>query len=225
MSSITATRVQEFNALFRPEVDAWGIPNNYHFAVKKLPILAGEAVFVVNPYNAHNHSEGRTLITSLSPDDQAKVIVPLILEAFVSRFDAGTSLIHQMHDNCFPWAPWTWSTTDEVLATAVSNRLRELGVRSELCNVGVFTPSEIRNAEKFWRQFRDDLTAQLIGIPDQETPADLGAFCAVCGFTPTLDVSLKRCARCKRVHYCSPACQRADWVTHKARCSAATPAV
>lgn len=176
MSSITLTRVQQFNGLFRPEVDAWGLPNHYHFAVKKLPILAGEAVFMVNPYNAHNHSEGRSLITSLSTEDQAKVIVPLLLEAFVSRFEAGTSMIHQMHDNCFPWVPWTWSTTDQVLATAVSNRLRELDVRSDLCDVGVSTPSEVQNAEKFWRQFRDDLTSQSSASLTRKPPLTSGAF-------------------------------------------------
>lgn len=43
--------------------------------------------------------------------------------------------------------------------------------------------------------------------------ADLTA-CASCATTD----NLKHCARCKNVSYCSKACQRAHWQTHKPSC-------
>ncbi|MDR3670163.1 MAG: zinc finger MYND domain-containing protein [Holophaga sp.] len=33
-----------------------------------------------------------------------------------------------------------------------------------------------------------------------------------------------RCGRCKQSHYCSPACQKQDWPSHKATCSAVASA-
>lgn len=40
-------------------------------------------------------------------------------------------------------------------------------------------------------------------------------FCAICGKAH----GLKKCARCKRISYCSSACQRQDWTEHKKVCS------
>ena len=43
---------------------------------------------------------------------------------------------------------------------------------------------------------------------------DAGGTCAVCGAAAS-----KRCSSCKRVSYCSEACQRNGWKTHKTECS------
>ncbi len=42
--------------------------------------------------------------------------------------------------------------------------------------------------------------------------------CAVCGSVGTAEAKLQRCGSCKRVEYCSVACQRADWKAHKPLC-------
>ncbi|KAJ7876616.1 hypothetical protein B0H13DRAFT_2668595 [Mycena leptocephala] len=42
--------------------------------------------------------------------------------------------------------------------------------------------------------------------------------CAVCG---NVEHELRRCGKCKHASYCSKACQKADWSTHKFACSAA----
>lgn len=38
--------------------------------------------------------------------------------------------------------------------------------------------------------------------------------CAVCRSA----ASIKKCARCRNIHYCSPTCQRANWRSHRATC-------
>ena len=152
MESAVASKLQSFNTLPRPERDAFCRRNHYHFAVKALPGVPGEAVLFANPYNNHHDCEGRSRISPLSPDEQAKTIVPLLLEAFVNRFDE-QGIIPQMGSNMEPFAPFTWSTTDESLAQAVSRRCRAIGVRSDLCEVAVTTAEELRSAEACWMKW------------------------------------------------------------------------
>lgn len=38
--------------------------------------------------------------------------------------------------------------------------------------------------------------------------------CAVCAS----EESIRKCARCRNIQYCSPRCQRADWRAHKSTC-------
>ncbi|KAF2472605.1 uncharacterized protein BDR25DRAFT_15762 [Lindgomyces ingoldianus] len=47
--------------------------------------------------------------------------------------------------------------------------------------------------------------------------------CATCGFSSLIATGppLLRCSRCQAVYYCSKACQRADWKSHKASCTRA----
>ncbi|KAJ5084182.1 hypothetical protein NUU61_008761 [Penicillium alfredii] len=91
-------------------------------------------------------------------------------------------------------------------STTTSPRLRAYGVRPELRNASVSSAEDIRIAEVCWMIWSCDF-AQL----------------AVCGFTPSLDKSLQRCARCKLISYCSRDCQRADWKIHKRYCEPLEP--
>ena len=51
------------------------------------------------------------------------------------------------------------------------------------------------------------------------TPAQQRRQCAACGAAAGKGVKLRKCARCRQVRYCSPACQAADWARHRAECS------
>lgn len=51
-----------------------------------------------------------------------------------------------------------------------------------------------------------------------------GGKCGSCNKDQSqLSKSLKTCAKCKRVQYCSRECQKKDWKSHKRACALATP--
>ena len=50
------------------------------------------------------------------------------------------------------------------------------------------------------------------------------ATCAHCGEVEPMMGDFKRCSRCKKIHYCSSACQKAHWKTHKPTCGSAAAA-
>ncbi|KAJ5485471.1 hypothetical protein N7539_005459 [Penicillium diatomitis] len=176
---------------------------------------------MVNPYSDHEHTEGRTRIVSLPLAQQAKVIVPLLLYSFIGRFDEDGP-IYQMKDSNMPWAPWTWSTDNPALAEAVSARLRAIGVREELCQVSESDPEMTKTAQKKWDRMRRELEAAVPFLPEDQFEGEVDQSCNFCGFTPSLDYSFQRCARCKWAYYCSRDCQKADWSSHKQDCCPTT---
>ncbi|KAJ5287052.1 hypothetical protein N7478_002738 [Penicillium angulare] len=222
MSSL-ANRVREFNRLRRPEMDDIGTPNHYIFSVISLPKVPGNAVFVANPYNGHYHYDGRARITPLAVEEQAKIIVPILLEIFNSRFDSEGELIYQMNSDMSPWAPNSWGTADPALARAVSNRLTAFGVHREMCEVKVADKEQVLTANTIWRRAANELLKAMGGAmssPPDEFGDNVNRLCEVCGFTPSLDVKLLSCARCKKIYYCTKACQKLDWPMHKPSCVA-----
>ncbi|KAJ5472959.1 Zinc fingerMYND-type [Penicillium desertorum] len=202
MASVTASQLRSFNSLQRPEWDAFGRRNHYHFAVKALPGVPGEAVFFANPYNKHH-----------------EIIVPLLLEAFVNRFDE-PGLIPQMGSNIEPFAPFTWSTTDESLAQAVSRRCQEIGIRRDLCDVGITTAEELRSAKACWTKWSMALVEEMamFDLPDDGVE-NVEMSCGNCGFTPSMDKPLHPCSQCLQVSYCSRECQTTNAEAHLRECA------
>lgn len=221
MSSGQQDRVNTFNRLRRPQFDDRGHPNHYHFCVQSLPVVPGDAVVLVNPYNGHYHTEGRTNILSLPLAQRAKVIVPLLLYSFNGRFDESES-IPQMSENNTPWAPWSWSTDNPALSEAVSARLRAIGARQELCQVSVSERSMIEVGERKWGAMEQEMERMMPFFPGDQFRDEVDQSCNYCGFTPSLDYSFQRCARCKRAYYCSRECQKVDWSSHKKSCAPPT---
>ncbi|KAJ5920993.1 hypothetical protein N7466_009319 [Penicillium verhagenii] len=217
MSNAVAFQAQQFNRLRAPERGPTQAPNHYHFSVRTLPIVEGDAVFLVNPYINQRHCEGRTRIKRLSLEAQAEVIVPLLFESFLTTFD-NSILPLAMDDPGVPWAPYSWSTPDAGLAQAVSARLRAVGVRPDLCHVSVADSMENDVADTLWKQFSNELIIGMGGIPEDQGRENVDQKCAGCGTTPSLDKPLRRCAQCQSIYYCSRVCQRGDWKKHKVNC-------
>ena len=63
--------------------------------------------------------------------------------------------------------------------------------------------------------------AEAVGAPPEQTEfLELRTHCA----NPDCEgQGLKTCNRCKRLRYCSVACQRAHWPAHKPECKAPAP--
>ncbi|CAI7671776.1 unnamed protein product [Penicillium bialowiezense] len=153
-ATTTAMQLRRFNYLQRPETDVRGLPNHWHFEVRPMPGVKSELVFIVNPHGRYFHGEGRTQISSLSIPNQAKVIVPLLLEAFVTEFDGMPAPVCR---NSAAFAPFSWSTGNQALGRAVAARCQAIGIRSELCSVQVSDAQTIRVAGECWVRWEADI--------------------------------------------------------------------
>ncbi|EKM50581.1 uncharacterized protein PHACADRAFT_263934 [Phanerochaete carnosa HHB-10118-sp] len=135
--------VQEFNSLPRRHIVPSGPePNKWVFGLHVVPIPpAGYLLFIVNPASGIVQGEGplpietRPLSTSEQRDRGRKIAI-LLLKAFVSKLGRTDA------PEYYKVAPWEWVAEDTQLAASVSSALQALGVRSELCDVGVATEQE-----------------------------------------------------------------------------------
>ncbi|RJE23429.1 hypothetical protein PHISCL_04237 [Aspergillus sclerotialis] len=161
----TRAFVQALNKLPRPKTTPSGFPNCWHFTIKTLPMNPPDDLdFLVHLPSGQSIEEGRTKIHTLpSPVAKAKVITPLLLEAFVASLATGA------HGETIPgvsaFVPWEWSTRDKKLAKALEKRLKELGVRNELCTVHVATERDEILASDVWQSWKSSLLGQMTGDP------------------------------------------------------------
>jgi hypothetical protein len=118
--------------------------NHWDFCVRHIPLgfeSPGDYLQIVQHDLYFDHCEPPTQILSLPTlAAQAEVIVPMLLGAFVRGML--TEGWHPDVPALPPFAPWSWSTNDAALARCIEVRLRELGVRPELCTVQPATYDE-----------------------------------------------------------------------------------
>ncbi|KAJ6482109.1 hypothetical protein C8R47DRAFT_982261 [Mycena vitilis] len=106
-----------------------------------------------------------------------------------------------------------------------TQKMVPLGVEMHLdplCSCGRAKDVDGMRKEKLWSPFAQSVTriaiSPLFALSYLEPVArdpDAGR-CSVCRGKGK--PKMKRCARCERVRYCSPGCQRKDWTTHKPKC-------
>ena len=122
------------------------VSNHWHFSVRPVDLEPpGDLLFILNPESRHIQMEGPQSILMLSTAEaQATVIAPLLLKAFNGGMDVGSDSPKV--------APWSWSTTSQELAKAVSARLQAMGVSKESTKVGVGKVEEERVANEEWER-------------------------------------------------------------------------
>jgi hypothetical protein len=203
--------VTVFNNLPRFEKTDSGISNHWYFCVRHVPLdPPGDLLHLVNPVSHFIHTEGpKQLSPALSPPLQADIIVPLLLQAFVSGIDK-----HQNIGNTpgvsFKFAPWSWATKNADLAKAIEDKLKVIGVKPELCTVQVGNKADEDASNETWREFQRIMMTMMRG--GSET-------CHGCNKDgSSMPNGLKRCGRCGWAWYCSGDCQKADWKNHKKIC-------
>lgn len=157
---MTSSAVSTFNSLPRPTVSpSKMVTNHWHFTVRHVPLQPpGDLVFFVNPPSGNVHAEGPEQILSLpTAAAKADVIVPFLLKAFINNIGTHVGIAS-------PSAPWSWATDDEQLARAVETKLKELGVKEELCTVITGRSVENMISEREWARVLGTLVHRRLGV-------------------------------------------------------------
>jgi hypothetical protein len=198
--------VQEFNRLPRtPKIPSGFADNHWQFALQHVPLdPPGDLLHLVNPETRFNHSEGPVEIPhSASVAAQANIVLRLLLKAFIRPIG------EKSHDRwMLPYAPWTWGTADKALAKALETRMRSVGVREELCKIDVGHQDTIKLEKEEWVLVLGKMF-EMVGP---------SALCIVCLKGSTKTQKLQLCSGCRKIHYCSLACQKAHWKDHQKEC-------
>lgn len=138
---ITST-VATFNQLPRNPLSPSGlVSNHWHFSVRHVTLSPpGLMLQIVNPASGYVHVEGPVplQLQTASVEEKAIVWAALLLKVFANKPDL------------FHLRPWSWSTVDEALAHAISEKLREWGVRDGLHAVGIAGEEENKLADESW---------------------------------------------------------------------------
>lgn len=147
------------------------------------------------------------------------MIVPLLLEAFVTEFDGMPAPVCM---NSAAFAPFSWSTGNAALARAVAARCQAIGIRSELCSVQVSGAQTIRVAGECWVRWEADIMQAMSmfgGRPDDgEENVEVEGGCEYCHITLSFYRPLFPCNQCETTFYCSKECQSLHTKVHSVTC-------
>ncbi|TVY48091.1 hypothetical protein LOCC1_G002055 [Lachnellula occidentalis] len=159
------TTVQAFNALPRMQdmpvsnVPTGPGPNHWHFSVRQVghELDPPDVVYLVSPDNAMMHvaapAQGSPILSLPTLADQADMVVLLLLGSFVKGVLKGSQAHHAK------FAPWSWSCNEATLAEAVEKKLKDHGVREEMCIVRHGNEAENKLCEGVWAMMKNHLVA------------------------------------------------------------------
>ena len=194
--------VRAFNKLPRsPKTPSGLVDDHWHFTVRHVPLKPpGDLLHLVNPPSEYTHTEGPAQILSIdSTASRADVVLPMLLRTFVNNMGVSDPRFA-------PRAPWSWGTGDEDLAKELERKLKQVGVRSELCTIKVGDEKSMEISDQVWIRVFENLQSLA------------GPKCTQCTKAAPNNGKLQVCGRCKTVQYCSKDCQKANWKEHKAVC-------
>ncbi|KAF7985509.1 hypothetical protein HWV62_3721 [Athelia sp. TMB] len=141
-----SSQVKKFNRLPRNEMAPSGkVSNTWHFDVRYISLAPpSHVLFLVQLDSEYVHMEQLPLkIGPSSPssfdyfpesaEDAAPEVVKALLHSFLTSFGLGK------FQNPPPpaYAPWKLTTDDKALAAAVGEELRFIGIKPELCTIGI----------------------------------------------------------------------------------------
>lgn len=149
-------KVRVFNRLARPQfLPTTGRPNHLTFGVCHVDLNPpADFLFIVHPQNRYLQAtdEAPFILAASGPEKaDSKDVIGYLLEPF--------TVVHPTAPPSI--APWNWSALEPKLAQAVEEGLRKLGVRSDLCQVGVCSPEERTILEKARADYFDHIVRKL----------------------------------------------------------------
>ncbi|KAK1826651.1 hypothetical protein QBC39DRAFT_316463, partial [Podospora conica] len=135
--------ILRFNNLPRPEiVPGRPLPNHWVFGVCHFTAPGYSSQFPDADTLLATNFAGQALTSMSNPETPLRLSTSrLTAEATVPALLQ--TLSKKSVNNPAPLAPWTWSTTDPALATALEDELKRRGVKPELCKVGVCNAEEL----------------------------------------------------------------------------------
>ncbi|KAF2861728.1 hypothetical protein K470DRAFT_256580 [Piedraia hortae CBS 480.64] len=192
----------KFKAIPRPRTTSSGMPNHWIFGIFKgfkdhnyayALHFKGEAFCVAGPEE----------VMSSAGLDPAKEAAERLLRAFKNLYEAADTA----------YGPWTWSTMENTqLSNRIENILRKYEAPRELQSIGRCHPAEIKTLQRSWEEFNDGV------VQEWQDKQNAQVTCAHCLVEEYPHEVFKCCARCLNVRYCSKACQRSHWSSHRYEC-------
>lgn len=143
-----AETVAAFNALPRsPNSPSGLVPNHWHFSLRLVSIPPpGLLVFIINPAAHYVHTEGPIDLSlrQATPHERGSVVAWALLKAF-QKSELGQA------------RPWSWSTDDGGLATAVGDVFKQWGVADGLDQIQAGNAEELAVSDQNWNKLLEHL--------------------------------------------------------------------
>jgi hypothetical protein len=92
--------------------------------------------------------------------DQAKIIVPMLLKAFIGGLGASS---YAPSDRPPAYGPWSWGTADVQLAKALEKQLAAVGVMKDLCVVKSGNEKRESIEREVWTDFLAKIVQMSVG--------------------------------------------------------------
>ncbi|GKT60631.1 hypothetical protein ColTof4_00757 [Colletotrichum tofieldiae] len=145
--------VLKFNKLPRPQTIHSGLPNHWVFGLRWVSDeWAHDLMCAIHPQSKTMVFKASEILRLSTDTEQAKKAATALLKLFIQN-----SITNQGSGSLI--APWSWATDDPELAATIGDELRRLGVKHELCHVGICSAKDTEildeGSEPHLRMFRE----------------------------------------------------------------------